>query len=142
MTSNLDTGGRSAAERASSAAYLREFGVSMALYFVALAAMLIWGGLGSDDPARFAWVLLPVLPLLGVVAAVLRHLRRIDEFQRFVQLQGLSVGFGLAMAAAVTVGFLRFAGLDTGIDGWIVFTVGMLGWAAAMPFALRSTRRG
>jgi hypothetical protein len=50
--------------------------------------------------------------MLWVVIAILRHIRRIDDYQRFLLLQGLGVGFAVAMISSVTVGFLAIAGLS------------------------------
>jgi hypothetical protein len=128
MTSNLDSTGVSAGDRAISRAYRREFGLGMIAYFVTLTAMLLWGQLDGDSPWRFVWALLPVIPALWIVVAILRHVRRIDDYQRQLLLQGLGVGFALAMVASVTLGFLAIAGLTVPGVAWIIYGVGMLGW--------------
>ena len=61
------------------------------------------------------WVVLPVLPTLWIIRAVVRHLRPVDDYQRLLLLQGLSVGFALAMVASLVVGFLGIDG--TGVRG-------------------------
>jgi hypothetical protein len=98
-------------------------------YAIVLVVVLIFGDLDGTSPWRFLWAILPVLPLFLVVRAVSRHLRRIDEFQQHQTLQGLGIGFAVAMIAAVTVGFLGIAGLDMRLAGWIIFAAGMLGWS-------------
>jgi hypothetical protein len=128
MTSNLDSAGVSAGDRAISRTYRREFGLGMIAYFVTLAAMLLWGQLDGESPWRFVWALLPVIPALWIVVAILRHVRRIDDYQRQLLLQGLGVGFALAMVASVTLGFLAIAGLTVPGVAWIIYSVGMLGW--------------
>ena len=82
------------------------------------------------------WVVLPVLPTLWIIRAVVHHLRRVDD-QRLLLLQGLSVGFALAMVASLVVGFLGIDGTGVRGGGWIVFLVGMLGWALAAGVAQR-----
>lgn len=52
------------------------------------------------------WALLPLIPLVWVAFAVFRRLRRIEENQQRQMLQGLSIGFVVAMLAASTVGLL------------------------------------
>jgi len=128
MTSDLDSGTVSAGDRARTRAYLREFVPSMAAYGVLLAATLIWGHLDGPGPWRFGWALLPVLPALWIVRAVLRHLRRVDDYQRLLLLQGLGVGFATAMIASLTLGFLGIAGLPMAAAGWVVYSLGMAGW--------------
>ena len=92
MTSFLDSSS-SAGDRARTRAYLRDFLPAMAAYGVLLAAVLTFGGLDGHSPSRYAWALVPVLPALGVVRAVLRHLHRIDDYQQLVLLRGLGTGF-------------------------------------------------
>ena len=139
MTSSLDRPAGSAGDKARNRAYFRDFWPSMAGYVLVLTAVVRWGDLDGSSPWRYVWALLPVVPLAWTVRAVVRHLRRIDDHQRELLLQGLAVGFCVAMIAAVTVGFLSVAGLALQAAGWIVFGAGMLGWAAGTGFA---THRG
>lgn len=129
MTNNLDSRARSAGDRAVSRAYNREFWPGIIGYALVLIAVLTWGDLDGSGPWRFAWAVLPVIPLLWIVLALLRHIRRIDDYQRFLLLQGLGVGFAVAMVSAVTVAFLDIAGLVLPGSAWIIYGMGMLGWA-------------
>lgn len=86
------------------------------------------GDLDGGSPWRFLWAVLPVVPALWIVRAVLRHVRRADEYQRLLMLQGLAGGFAVAMVASVTVAFLEIAGLRIDGTGWLIYGVGMLGW--------------
>jgi hypothetical protein len=105
----------------------------MLAYAVVLSAVLVWGHLDGHSSWRYLWALLPVLPALWAVRAVARHVTRIDDYQRLLLLQGLAVGFAVAMVAALTVGFLGIAGLrlEHGSAGWVVYGAGMLGWLVA-----------
>lgn len=134
MTSDIDASTCSAGDRARAWAYHRDFWPGILAYILVLTAVLLWGHLDGPSPWRFLWAALPVLPALWVVRAVLRHLHRVDEYQRLLTLRGLGVGFSIAMVTAVTGGFLGIAGLEpapfplaTGC--WIVYGAGMLGWA-------------
>jgi hypothetical protein len=100
-------------------------------YGLVLTAVLVWGHLDGSSPWRFGWALLPVVPALWTVRAVLRHVRRIDDYQRLLLLQGLGVGFAISMIASLTLGFLAIAGLPMRGAGWIVYGAGMLGWLVA-----------
>ena len=131
MTNDLDNIGASAGDQAISRTYLREFGSGMILYLAFLGAMLLWGDLDGDSPWRFAWALLPVVPALWIAVAVFRHIRRIDDYQRQLALQGLGAGFALSMVASVTLGFLATAGLPIPGMAWIIYGIGMLGWLVA-----------
>lgn len=128
MTSDLDS---SVGDRIRARAYLTEFGLAMAAYVVILAAVVTWGGLDGDAPSRFVWALAPVLPAAWMLVAVLRHLSRLDEYQRGLLLRGLAVGFGAAMLASVTLGFLATAGWSPEATPWFVFGIGMGTWGVA-----------
>jgi hypothetical protein len=133
MTRELDSPRLSAGDRSRAWAYLRDFLPGMVGYMVVLFAVLGWGGFDDDSGWRYVWVLLPVLPLLWVVRAVVRHLRRIDEYGRLLLLRGFAGGFAVAMLAALSVGFLELAGLvlPHGGAGWAIFIAGMVGWGAS-----------
>ncbi len=128
MTNKLDSKDRSEGDRAVSRAYQLDFWPGIAAYAVVLTAALLWGDLDGDSPGRFVWAVLPVIPALWLVRAVLRHVRRIDEYQRLLLLQGLGGAFAVAMIVSVTLAFLEIAGLSVPGSGWIIYGAGMLGW--------------
>lgn len=128
MTSNLDTKTASHGDKARAKKYLFEFLPAMLAYAVVLVLVLIFGDLTGNKPSRIIWALLPILPLIAVVWAVVRHLHRIDQFQSQLMYQGLSIGFVGAVAAAVTIGFLEVAKVNVPLAGWIIFGTGMLSW--------------
>ncbi|MFN8077824.1 MAG: hypothetical protein U0Q15_20725 [Kineosporiaceae bacterium] len=135
MTSDLDS--PSLGDRARARAYSVDFGLAMAAYLVVLVAVLTFGGLDGDAPSRFVWALLPVLPAAWMLWAVQRHLARLDDYQRRLLLHGIAVGFGAAMLAAVTLGFLAAAGWAPEATPWLVFGAGMGGWGVASILAAR-----
>jgi hypothetical protein len=131
MTRNLDTRVRSAGDRRRTRAYLREFVPGIVAYMVVLFAALRWGGFDGDSPWRFLWAALPVLPMIWIAVAVLRHLRRIDEYQRRQLLSGFAVGFAVAMLASISLGILESARLRLEGSPFFVYIAGMLGWAVS-----------
>jgi hypothetical protein len=137
MTSELDTRSASNGDRARSRAYLREFVAWMVGYAVVLVAVLTLADVGGQSPWRYALAALPALPAAGVAWAVLRHVRRIDEYQRRILLEGLAFGFASAMLAAITLGLLAAAGLVLAAAPWIIYGVGMVSWAIASAVAGR-----
>lgn len=146
VTSDVDTSAGSTGDRARAWAYHRDFWPGILAYGLVLTAVLVWGHLDGTSPWRFLWAVLPVLPALWVVRAVLRHLHRVDEYQRLLTLQGLGVGFSIAMVTAITGGFLGFAGLEPGpfplsSGCWIVYGAGMLGWAISAAVLSRRAAR-
>jgi hypothetical protein len=129
MTSDLDSTARSIGDRERYRAYHSDFWPGMLGYAVVLTVVIVWGHLDGGSGWRYGWALLPVVPALWIVRAVVRHIRRIDDYQQRLLLQALAVGFAVAMLAALTVGFLGIAGLALPAAGWIVYGAGMLGWA-------------
>lgn len=104
-------------------------------YGLVLLFVLVWGNLDGQSPWRYLWALLPVVPAFWTLRAVLRHVQRIDDYQRLLLLQGLGVGFAVAMIASLTLGFLGIAGLPMRHAGWVVYGAGMLGWIVASRLA-------
>lgn len=137
MTSDLDSGARSVGDRTRARAYHRDFWPGVLAYAVVLVAVHIWGNLDADNPWRYLWAVLPAIPAAWVIRAVVRHVHRIDDFQRLLLLQGLAVGFAVGMIAALTVGFLGTAGLSLPGAGWIIYAAGMLGWGIGTLFGRR-----
>ena len=80
MTGHLDSSPRSVGDGARARAYYWDFWPSMIGYGVVLSAVLAWGHLNGTNPWRYLWVL-PMTPALGIVRAMLRHIRRIDDYQ-------------------------------------------------------------
>jgi hypothetical protein len=134
MTRTLDT---AHGDRERTAAYNRDFWPGMVAYGVVLAGVLAWGGLDGTSPWRFLWVALPVLPALWVLRAVVRHLGRIDDYQRQLVFRGLSVGFGAAMIVSLTAGFAMIAGFTWIGLPWVIYGAGMIGWAVGQGIASR-----
>lgn len=128
MTNKLDSQDRSEGDRARSRAYQLEFWSGIVAYAVVLSGVLLWGDLDGVSPWRFVWAVLPVIPALWIVRAVVRHVRRIDDYQRLLLLQGFAGGFAVAMIFSVTLAFLEIAGLRIPGLGWIIYGAGMLGW--------------
>jgi len=131
MTRNLDTPVRSAGDRRRTQAYLREFVPGIVAYMVLLVAALTWGDLDGTSPWRFVWAALPVLPMVWIAVAVLRHLRRVDEYQRGKLLAGFAVGFAVAMLGSITLGILGTAGVHLEGEPFWIYAAGMIGWGVA-----------
>ena len=69
--------------------------------------------------------------MLFFLRAAIRQFGRIDEMQRGAQLEALALSFGVTIFAAITLGFLSIAGLNTDPWGpWVIFSVGMATWLA------------
>ncbi|MFE5809494.1 hypothetical protein [Streptomyces sp. NPDC056491] len=100
-----------------------------------------FGLFGSDDSWKLFWSLLNLAPGLWIVRAVVRSLRRADEYQRRCQLEALAIGFGALIMAIYTVGLLQAAGVgDLRQLIQISFLGSILIWIAALLFKTPRTR--
>ncbi|MEU0398228.1 hypothetical protein ABZ208_36845 [Streptomyces sp. NPDC006208] len=96
---------------------------------------------GSAGSWKLFWSLLYLAPGLWIVRAVIRGLRRADEYQRRCQLEALAIGFGVLIMAIYTVGLLQAAGVgDLRRLIQISFIGSILTWIAALLFKTPRTR--
>jgi hypothetical protein len=99
------------------------------------------GLFGADGSWRLFWSLLNLAPALWIVRAVVRSLRRADEYQRLAQLQALAVGFGTLMMAVFTAGLLDAGGVgDVRQSMQIAFIGSTLVWIATLLVKTQRTR--
>ena len=90
--------------------YFKELGIALALYVVLLAAAL-W--LSLDMPSgmlRTVVLLTPMLAFLLALRAVVRAVRRSDEFIRKTTLEHLAIAAAVTAGVTFTYGFLEIAG--------------------------------
>jgi len=139
-TAVIDEPKMSEGDRVRLRTYHREFFSGIVVYGMVVIATAVFVG---DDPAmpKRLILLLPLLPALWSARAIARSLGRADEFERANQLEAMAVGFGAAMIAAMTVGFLgmhadpnRF----NQVSPWIIYSVGMIAWGSTL--ALRNRK--
>jgi hypothetical protein len=100
----------SRSDRVSSRAMILDW-LPALIALVVLSLIQELGLFGSDGTWKLFWSLLNLAPALWVVRAVVRGLRRADEFQRRRQLEAMAIGFGVMMMAIFTVGLLQAAGV-------------------------------
>ena len=133
-TTTPETGTRgprlSAADRQQRNRYLREFIPAIALF--AILQTLVELNVDADTSGARFWVLLPVLPMIGIAVALYRAVQRADEYGRIVMLECMALGFGTSMITAMALGFLGGVGVAWTFAGWLVFGVGMTTWGVAL----------
>lgn len=95
---------------AASRRYLLEFGSAMAAYVVVVLISEAVVRAHPDAGWRYAVAVAPLVPAVAAVVAVLRHLGRIDELERRVQLEALVFGALVTGLATFTWGFVELAG--------------------------------
>jgi hypothetical protein len=105
------------------------------IVLVLLSLIAELGLFGSDGSWKLFWSLLNLAPGLWIVRAVIRSLRRADEYQRRRQLEALAIGFGVLIMAIYTVGLLQAARVgDLRQLVQISFIGSILIWIAALLF--------
>jgi hypothetical protein len=99
------------------------------------------GLFGANGSWKLFWSLLNLAPALWIVRAVVRSLRRADEYQRLAQLEALAVGFGTLMMAVFTAGLLDAGGAgDARQSMQIAFIGSTLVWIATLLAKTQRTR--
>jgi len=128
MTSDLDSGGESRIERHRQRVFRVQLWIGVGCFMLANLALHQWSELSGSSPWRFAWVVLPLIPIVWIVIVIVRRVRQMDEYQVKLVFPGLAVGFAVAIVTAITVGTLNSVGLAQFDGGWIVAITGVVAW--------------
>ncbi len=110
--------------------YLREFIPAIVTFGILLA--IVETTVDETTSGARLWVLLPVLPMIGVAFALYRATQRADEYGRIVMLECMALGFGVSMIVAMALGFLGAIGVAWTFGGWLVFGAGMTTWGLTL----------
>ena len=88
--------------------YMREFIPAMVGYMLALPVSILLL-LMVDMPTALQVVvaMLPVVPMVGVMRAMLRHMLRQDEMQQRIELQAVAITCAVIGVATFSLGFLQ-----------------------------------
>jgi hypothetical protein len=89
--------------------YLREFVPAMVGYVVLLVLSLTLLKWLTDPALRALAALLPVLPMVLAVRAIMRYIRDADELQRQIELEAVSMATALVSLLYMAGGFLQLA---------------------------------
>ena len=116
--------------------YLLEFGGSMLAYAVILPACILFLNAHPDSSWRIPMALVPVIPLVLALIAVIRGIRRLDEMQRRIQLEAVAFAFCAGILGSISYGFLENVGFPP--INWMWNGVGMIVlWGLALNFSRR-----
>lgn len=120
----------SAADKQQRNSYLRDFIPAIVTFWIALAIVTVT--VDANTSGARLWILVPVIPMIGVAFALYRAVQRADEYGRIVMLECMALGFGAAMIASMALGFLGGIGVAWTFGGWLVFGVGMTAWSGTL----------
>jgi hypothetical protein len=130
---------RSASDSARDRALLRDITPGIVALVVTQGSLVFLDPDGRTSPWHVVWSLLPLIPALWLVWAQLRSLRRADEYQRVLQFEAMSIGFGAVTILALLGGLLDAAGIgDPRQSLQITFIAGILVWIGAL--AVKTSR--
>ncbi|MDO8177103.1 MAG: hypothetical protein Q7T62_02555 [Undibacterium sp.] len=107
--------------------YLRELFGSLFLYMMVLFVS-IWAA--KDMPAglpRTLTALCPMLPVLGMLWAIVRQFQRADEYLRVWNLENVAMAAALTAAFSLTYGFMEGVGFPK-LSMFVIWGVFMGGW--------------
>jgi hypothetical protein len=123
--------------------YFIEFGVAIAAYAVVMmvSRKLLHGALLRDagDAWQIGVAVLPIVPTLFVFIAVVRLLRRTDEFHRQVCVDSLAIAGGVTVLLAITYGLIE-GGRVPYLSAWWTYCTFMTAWLIATFFVRRRYR--
>lgn len=125
--------------------YLREFLTAMGAY-VALIALygLLVPGLPPGSPWRVMLAIAPLLPVIGVIRAVVRLIRDEDELERRIDLEAFAIAAMLTGFGFFSYGLLLSVGALPGVPAFLVAILvmpalfgsyGLAKWAVARRYA-------
>lgn len=109
-------------------AYLREMGLSMAVYVALLFAAIRYGRSMPDGALRTAVLLTPSLGFFLAIWAIARNLGRVDEYVRRTMLETFAIGAAVTAAVTFSYGFLETAGFPK-LSMFVVWPVMGAAWA-------------
>jgi hypothetical protein len=116
-----------------SKAYVVEFGSAMLAYAIVLPVTMLLVAHYPDSSWRFAFALLPVVPLCFALGAMLRFFGRIDELARKIHLEAFAAAEGVTGIATFAYGMLQNVGLPPLNLVWVLpFTIAVWGIASAV----------
>ena len=108
--------------------YLRELFGSVFIYVLVLFTS-IWFAKGMEAGIlRTAIALTPMVPVLAMLWAITRHLKRIDEYVRQWSMENIAMAGALTAVFSLTYGFME--GIDfPRLSMFVVWGVFMGGWS-------------
>ena len=92
--------------------YLLEMGAAFTIYTVMLVATIKLGRPMAEGTMRTAILLAPLLGFFGVIWAMGRHLKRVDEYVRQFTLENIALAAAVTAGLTFTYGFLETAGYE------------------------------
>jgi len=114
--------------------YYKEFGISMGIYVVAvITSTMVLSNFEFPRIAQIIITLIPVIPTIFVVLAIMRALRDSDELQQRIQLQAVTFSAITTGLITFSYGFLENVGFPPFPSIWILPIMFML-WGISLGY--------
>jgi len=110
-------------------AYHTELWVAIGVYVVLLFGSITLARPMAEGRLRTVLLLLPMLGFALMIRAIVRHVARIDEYQRLRLLESLGIAFAITGALTFSYGFLETAGFPR-LSMFTVWMVMGASWGA------------
>jgi hypothetical protein len=107
--------------------YLRELFSAVFIYVIVLFG-ITW--IARDMPAgplQTTLAVVPMLPALGMLWAIVRHFRRMDDYLRVWSLENIAIAGAVTATFSLTYGFLEGVGFPR-LSMFVIWGVFMGGW--------------
>ena len=117
--------------------YVIQLGLAMICYGIVLIISLKLIPSVTRGWLQVLVAIAPVVPVIFVLASIVRLLSRIDEMQRRIHLEAMALAAGITALLALTCGFLENAGMPRLSGFWTFASINLL-WAI---FAIILQRR-
>ena len=105
--------------RQSSKRYMMEFGGTMLAYSVVLIVSLMFLRENPDSSWRIPVTVAPVIPIIFVMLAVIRGVRRMDEMRKHIHLEAVIIAFLATVILCFSYGFLENVGFPSFNTMWV-----------------------
>lgn len=120
---------RGSKEKRSAVVYQRELMLAMLVYVVLLVGAIRLARPMDDGVLRTALLLSPMIGFGLMLRAIIRHVARIDEYQRLRLLESFSIAMAITGAVSFSYGFLETAGFPQQSMFWVWVVMGV-SWGA------------
>ena len=107
--------------------YFREMFVSIFIYVIVLFSITWYAKDMPDSLLRTTLALIPMLPALGMLWAIIRHFGRMDEYLRIRSLESVAIAGAVTASFSLTYGFMEGVGFPR-LSMFVIWGVFMGSW--------------
>ncbi|WP_426112605.1 hypothetical protein [Massilia sp. PWRC2] len=104
--------------------YRRELVLAIVVYIVLLVGAILLARPMEEGLVRTLLLLAPMLGFGLMIRAIVRHVARIDEYQRLRLLESFSIAMAITAAVSFSYGFLETAGFPLLSMFWVWIVMG------------------